>query len=95
MHITRRKKARGRGAFLYLRHSIRKDGKPREQVLYLASEVAENVYEQSMKACKRRGYTPQQIEAILAAVIARVERNEHVPITVRGKFVQWRDPKKA
>ena len=94
MHIVQRIKARGRGRFLYLRSTTRVEGKTRERTLYLASEVAQNVYGKSVKACRRRGYTPPQIEAIVAAVIARVERNEHVPITVRGKLVQWR-PKKA
>ena len=98
MYIVRRKARRKSGAevmYLNLRHAVRTEAGPRERTLYLAPELAPDVYERAAKACRRRGYTPKQVEAVLAAVRARVEENRHEPIAVRGKPVVWRDPKKA
>jgi len=96
MHIgrkTQRRKDGSEAVYVLLRSTYRDGGGThRERVLYLGAELAEDLEERAAKKLRKVGYTPAQIRAICAAVVARRDRNEHVPIVVRGKPDAWKDP---
>ena len=98
MHVIRQMRMRkgGEKISLVLRHSYRKpDGQPTSRNLCLGtfSEVTlPNLEAEAGRILRRAGYTDRQREAILAAARARAERNESIPIAVRGKPVAWKDP---
>ncbi len=97
MHVIGRKTKwkGGEANYLYLRSSYRPNGgQPRERMLYLGPEKAEDLEDRAAKKLRKVGYTPKQIEAILAAVRAKVAGEESVPIVVRGKPVLWKSPSK-
>jgi hypothetical protein len=98
MHIGRKTQTREGGrrlTYLLLRRAYRDErGTPRERVLYLGPELADDLEARAAKKLRKTGYTPKQIEAILAAVRAKVAGEETVPIVVRGKPVLWKDPPK-
>lgn len=94
MHIgrKRRKWQGGSASYICLFDSYRPDGgQPRQRVLYLGAEQAEDLMDSATKRLRRAGYTPAQNRAILEALRARVDRDEHARITVAGKLVAWRD----
>lgn len=95
MHIgrtTQRRQNGERAVYLLLRHNFRdSEGITRQRTVYLGPEIASDIAERAAKAVRRRGYTPAQTRAIVDAVRARVDRDEHLPITVRGKPVEWRE----
>jgi hypothetical protein len=81
--------------YLLLMDSYRPEGgQSRKRTLYLGAADAPDIESRARKRLRLAGYTPAQIRAILEALCARVERNEHVPITVQGKLVAWRDNRK-
>jgi hypothetical protein len=94
MYICRRTQKRGEkeATYILLAHNSRTgEGKSKTRTLYLGAEHNPELIEGSKKRLRRAGYTPKQIEAVLDAIRARVDRNEYASITVRGKLVAWRD----
>ena len=96
MHVGRRKRGQESGAehvYLFLRYGYRGEGgRLRERTLYLGPESAEDIEDRARAKLRKVGYTPAEIREVLAAIRARVERNENYPILVRNRSVKWRDP---
>ena len=98
MHILRRSARRKDGSkrpYILLREHFLQDGRSREHVLHLGPERADDLLDRAKRVLRRTGYAAAQIREILLAVEARVETNTHRSIAVRGRPVEWRDPKKA
>ena len=100
MHVIRQARRRSRDSvevlYLALRSSFRMPGgQPRSRNLHLGAFTEDTLPDLETEAgriLRKAGYTDRQREAILAAARARAERNEGVPIAVRGKPVAWKDP---
>lgn len=103
MFVVKRGQTRERdGAWLlslFLRDSrTKKDGTISNRSLFLGSyseDASLGAIEAGVnRALRPADYTDAQRRAVFRAVLARVEWNGRIPIEVRGKPVEWRDPKK-